>query len=107
MADLYFSGNPTQLLLMAITQRSRILKSVASCLILLLIGSVYWFLVRSPDYLPPLPKNEPVHLGKKVTAWMSSVDEANETDPAIQALIAMGRPAVPYLVRAALWRPSP
>jgi hypothetical protein len=48
----------------------------------------------------------PTFNGMTVTAWIESIQNANSEDAAITNLMAIGCPAVPYLIRAVEWKPS-
>ena len=48
----------------------------------------------------------PTYNGKTVTAWIDSIQMANAEDAAVTNLVAIGAPALPYLIRATEWTPS-
>ena len=78
-------------------------RSLILTLVVVLGVALLWLSLRPRE--PDLGAG-PTFNGKTVTAWIDSIWSANSEDPAITNLIAIGSPAVPYLIRAVEWNPS-
>ena len=83
-------------------RRRIILLSVAALCICCLIVAVSLFSRAKPELAAG-----PTFNGRTVTAWIDSIQIANPDDAGITNLIGIGRPALPFLIRAVEWKPSP
>ena len=77
-------------------------RSLILTLVVVLGVALLWLSLRPRE--PDLGAG-PTFNGKTVTAWIDSIQGANG-EAAITNLIAIGSPAVPYLIRAVEWNPS-
>ena len=48
----------------------------------------------------------PTYNGKTVSDWGNALQSSDVSDAASTNLTAIGKPAVPYLIKAAEWKPS-